>query len=197
MRLEDAFLYVVLEIDDATQSKAVSLCEEAIAGGSDIVGISMPNGGDDASLIRGIVDICRRDEALVLITNNPDLVVEYSADGLHIDDEKMETGLARAIIGPDKLVGLTSRSITEAALALEVGADYLVHEGGRDCPAAFAALLDVARVPLFAGGIEDVGMAKGIVEAGVFRLCVDLGNLDGGDVRKYVSEYARLLGRCL
>jgi hypothetical protein len=106
--------------------------------------------------------------------------------------------MARAVLGDDALVGVRTAAQDDALLALEIGADFVVYDGGRECPAVFSALKDYARVPLFAGGLAGLEDARQLVEAGVFRLAIDGACLASpGEQCSEVADYARLVGRCV
>ena len=50
---------------------------------------------------------------------------EIDADGVHIGQSDMEYSKARQILGPDKIIGMTARTVEEAMEAERVGADYI------------------------------------------------------------------------
>lgn len=54
-----------------------------------------------------------------------DLAVEIDADGVHVGQHDMEADWVRRKIGPDKILGVSARTVEEAILAEKRGADYL------------------------------------------------------------------------
>ena len=54
-----------------------------------------------------------------------ELTLEIGADGVHVGQEDLEAGRARALLGPDKILGVSAHSVEEALRAQEAGADYL------------------------------------------------------------------------
>ena len=60
-----------------------------------------------------------------VVNDNVDIAVGMDADGVHVGQSDMEAGNVRALIGPDKILGVSASSVEEALLAQERGADYL------------------------------------------------------------------------
>ena len=54
-----------------------------------------------------------------------ELALEVGADGVHVGQNDMEAGDVRAKLGEDKIVGVSARTVEQALLAQERGADYL------------------------------------------------------------------------
>ena len=47
------------------------------------------------------------------------------ADGIHVGQHDMEAGDVRALLGPDKILGVSAQTVEQAVLAEQRGADYL------------------------------------------------------------------------
>ena len=60
-----------------------------------------------------------------VVNDNVDIAVRMNADGVHVGQSDMEAGDVRAIIGPDKILGVSAQTVEQAVLAEERGADYL------------------------------------------------------------------------
>ena len=58
-------------------------------------------------------------------TFNVDIAVRMDADGVHVGQSDMEAGDVRALIGPDKILGVSAQTVEQAVLAEKRGADYL------------------------------------------------------------------------
>ena len=63
--------------------------------------------------------------ALLIINDRPDLAVLSGADGVHVGQDELAVRDARRILGPDKLVGVSTHSIEQARQAVLDGADYI------------------------------------------------------------------------
>jgi thiamine-phosphate pyrophosphorylase len=60
-----------------------------------------------------------------LINDRLDVALAVGADGVHIGQDDMPLNLARKILGPGKIVGITVHSVGEAKAAENGGADYV------------------------------------------------------------------------
>ena len=81
--------------------------------------------GELLALARAACARCREAGALLLINDRPDVAVLAGADGVHLGQEDLPVAAARAILGPDALIGLSTHSDQELDAALGSGADYL------------------------------------------------------------------------
>ena len=60
-----------------------------------------------------------------VINDNVDIAIRRNADGVHVGQNDMEAGDVRALIGPDKILGVSAQTVEQALLAEKRGADYL------------------------------------------------------------------------
>ena len=60
-----------------------------------------------------------------MVNDDVELAMEVDADGVHVGQSEMEAGRVREKLGPDKIIGVSARTVEEALLAQERGADYL------------------------------------------------------------------------
>lgn len=60
-----------------------------------------------------------------VVNDNVDIAVRMDADGVHVGQNDMEAGNVRALIGPDKILGVSAQTVEQALLAEKRGADYL------------------------------------------------------------------------
>jgi thiamine-phosphate pyrophosphorylase len=114
-------LYAIVgDVEPVTRAEAV------IAGGARVVQVRMKRApaGVILEAARRIVEKARG-RALVLVNDRPDLALLSGADGTHLGEEDLPAAEARAILGPELLVGRTARSAEEARAALAAGADHV------------------------------------------------------------------------
>lgn len=192
MRLEDALLYVVFDLAAFEAPDVLAAARNAIAEGADIIGLRPGSGGVDRSVLDGVRRICAADDAVLAVWNDLDSASE--ADCLHLDGAEPTIGEARAVMGFDRLVGVTAASLDDALLAAELGADYIVHAGGVECASVFDRMRGSGVTALYAGGYRDAAEAAEAVGNGVFRICLSIEKAE--DVRPgAIAEYARMFGR--
>jgi len=173
-------------------------CRRAVAGGADLIqwGVDdreRPEYGDELENIRAV---CREEGALLVVDGDPVLALAADVDGVHVSGADVPIGYARSVLGEGRLIGLSSRSADEAAMALDLEPDYLLHHEGTACSGVFAGLR-AGRTVLYAAGIETLEQAATLVNAGVFRLAIGWNAQSGRDVQVEMAAYSKLLGRCL
>lgn len=101
--------------------------EDAVDGGATIVQLREKR-LDAASFLaeaERFTALCRRKGALSIINDNVDIAVKTGADGVHVGQEDLAAGRARALLGPDKIIGVSAHNVEEARAAQAAGADYL------------------------------------------------------------------------
>jgi thiamine-phosphate pyrophosphorylase len=175
-RLSDARLYLVCD------ARPDAFLEAALRGGVDIVQLRL-KGVPDAEIVeagRRFHSVCSRHGALFILNDRADLVRVTGADGVHVGQDDLPVERARALVGPDRLVGLSTH--TPAQVEAAEGADYIgvgpVHETPTK-PGRRAVGLELvryaaghARVPFFAIGGIHPGNAERVIAAGTERIAV-------------------------
>src|SRR3954467_6153377 len=176
-RLHDARLYFVA--DRAGLERAL---DGALRGGADLVQLRDKTADDD-DLLRfawRAGERCAAHGALFILNDRPDLAARAGADGVHVGQDDMAVADARAIVGGDALVGLSTHSIEQAEAGARSGADYIavgpVHatptKEGRPAigvdPVRYAAE-HVRAMPWFAIGGIDPETVGAVVAVGARR----------------------------
>lgn len=182
-RLADARLYVLL-----TGSQCVTamdwLIAQAAEGGADVFQLREKNLTDRELIARGrqVRQWTRKAGALFIMNDRPDIARLVGADGVHLGQDDLPVAVARRIVGPDLLIGVSTHTIEQVRQAVRDGADYI--GVGPTFPSntkqfeAFAGLDFVREVseettlPAFAlGGITAANVAE-VVAAGATRIAV-------------------------
>ncbi|HEY3701926.1 MAG TPA: thiamine phosphate synthase, partial [Acidimicrobiales bacterium] len=71
------------------------------------------------------LEVCRDHGVPFVLNDRPDLALELGADGVHVGQEDAPPGLARRIMGPDALVGLSTHDPAQLEAADREPVDYL------------------------------------------------------------------------
>ncbi len=110
-----------------------SQVEQAILGGATIVQLREKHLTGQALLAqaKALSALCRRYAVPFLVNDDVALALAVGADGVHVGQEDMAAEQARALLGPDKIIGVSAHSVAQAVAAQHAGADYL------GCGAAF------------------------------------------------------------
>ena len=69
--------------------------------------------------------VCRDEGVPFILNDRPDLALEAGADGVHVGQDDAPPGLARRILGPDAVVGLSTHAPAELEAAAREPVDYL------------------------------------------------------------------------
>jgi thiamine-phosphate pyrophosphorylase len=69
--------------------------------------------------------VCRDHGVPFVLNDRPDLALEVDADGVHVGQDDAPASLARRILGPDRIVGLSTHRPEELDRALLEDVDYL------------------------------------------------------------------------
>ncbi|HWI96341.1 MAG TPA: thiamine phosphate synthase [Solirubrobacterales bacterium] len=184
-RLRTARLYLCCEARPHGEDPE-PLLAAALRGGVDIVQLR------EKSLPRREIELaaqtfrrlCDNHSALFIVNDDPDLARACDADGVHLGQDDMSVAEARALLGPDAIVGLSTHSKEQIAASGDAGAspDYISvgpiwetpTKQGR--PAVGLELVSHAAAsaphPFFAIGGIDSSNVSAVTEAGARRLCV-------------------------
>ena len=120
---------------------------------------------------------------VILINDRIDVMLAVGADGVHLRTDSLPTRIVRRILGPEKLIGVSTHSIEEVWRAADEGADFVTFGPVFETPSKMRygppvgveALADVCRhsgVPVFAlGGITRDRIAA-VVGAGAYGVAM-------------------------
>ena len=72
-----------------------------------------------------LLELCHRYGVKLILDDDVELAAKVGADGVHIGQSDMELAHAREILGPDKIIGVTAKTVEQAKAAEAGGADYL------------------------------------------------------------------------
>ena len=145
----------------------VSVTETLIQAGVTCVQLREKHQTDEeiVRLAQELLPVCRRYGVPLIINDRPDIAKQVGADGVHVGLSDMGIEKARAMLGPDAIIGGSAHSVAEALAAQQAGADYI------GCGAVFGsetktnvtklahselkAICEAVSIPVFAiGGIS-------------------------------------------
>jgi thiamine-phosphate pyrophosphorylase len=165
----DYSLYLVTDRGLAGPRELFDIVEAAVVGGVTVVQLR-----EKHCTTREYVDLARalRDRLApysvpLVINDRLDVVLAAEADGLHVGQQDLSCRDARRILGPDRLLGVSIHSPSEAMAAVEEGADYLAV-----CPIYDTATKADAAPPL---GLEGLAQVRDAVQLPL----VAIGGLNG------------------
>ena len=158
--------------------------EAALQGGLTLVQYrdKQSNDVDRLAIAQAMCQLCHNYGALFILNDRVDLALAVNADGVHLGQQDISIALARQILGSQRIVGRSTTSPEEMALALKEGADYIgvgpVYETPTKAGKAAAGLEYVqhavknATVPWFAiGGIDSTNI-EDVLQAGAPAIAI-------------------------
>jgi thiamine-phosphate pyrophosphorylase len=100
--------------------------DACIRGGVDIVQLREKDAEARALLQRAAIvrDVCRDHGVPFILNDRPDLALVCDADGVHVGQNDAPASLARRILGPNKVVGLSTRGGEQLRAAAREPIDY-------------------------------------------------------------------------
>ena len=76
-------------------------------------------------LAKQVKEITDAYQVPLIIDDRLDVCLAVDAAGLHIGDDELPVSVARKVLGPEKILGVTAKTVKRALEAEEAGADYL------------------------------------------------------------------------
>lgn len=129
MRLDkkDLVLYAVTDRHWLNGETLYSQVEKALKGGATFVQLREKNLQEEEFLKEAIEigKLCRAYKVPFVINDNVEIAKKAGADGVHVGQSDMEALDVRSILGEDKIIGVTAKTVEQALRAQEHGADYL------------------------------------------------------------------------
>jgi thiamine-phosphate pyrophosphorylase len=157
-----------------------------------------------AALIRMIRTAVAGLPTRVLVNDRVDIALALGADGVHLRASSLPPGRVRAMIGPDRLLGVSTHSLEEVRRAQDDGADFVVFGPVFETPSkriyglpqglgTLAQVCEIAQVPVFAIGGMTPGRVREVRGVGAHGVAVMSSILSAGDVPAAVREFLRAL----
>lgn len=123
-RLRRARLYVLVTTDLCTGKDPLAACREAVDGGADMIQLREKNmeDGEFLALATKMQEICA-DRALFLVDDRAHVSRLLGTSGVHVGQGDLPVGLARRLVGPSALIGLSTHAPEQALAGVAAGAD--------------------------------------------------------------------------
>ena len=120
-------LYAVTDSRWLNGSSLAAAVEKALAGGVTCLQLREKHLPFDEFLrtAKEIKTLCKNYHVPFIVDDNLDIALACDADGLHIGQNDMPAAKARELLGPDKILGVSTQTVEQAVIACQDGADYL------------------------------------------------------------------------
>jgi thiamine-phosphate pyrophosphorylase len=119
-------LYAIVDPLD-TGRDPVELGAALLAGGARLLQLRL-KGVPSRGLLeaaRALAPLARAAGALFIVNDRADVARAVGADGVHLGQEDLPVSAARRLLGPDRLIGVSTHDLEEARAAEAAGADYI------------------------------------------------------------------------
>jgi thiamine-phosphate pyrophosphorylase len=184
-RQVDWLLYLATDAELVGERPLVDVVAAAIRGGTRMVQYRDKKASTRSMVerARALAELCRKMGAVFLVNDRVDVALAVAADGVHVGQEDMPVALARKLLGPDKLLGVSVHSAAEIHRAEQEGADHVSLSPVFATPTkpdhqtplgleGVRALAAVSRVPVVAIGGIQLHNAAQVIAAGARGICV-------------------------
>ena len=127
MKNLDTTLYFITDSTGFTEEEFLVRVEQALKGGVTILQLREKEKStrEYIELAEKVHKIAKRYNVPLIIDDRVDVALAIDAEGVHVGVSDMPVATARKLMGEDKIVGATAKTVPWAKEACEQGADYL------------------------------------------------------------------------
>ena len=127
MKNFDSSLYFITDSTNYTEEEFLYRVEQALKGGATILQLREKEKStrEYIELAEKVHEIAQRYNVPLIIDDRVDVALAIDAEGVHVGASDMPVAVARKLMGNDKIVGATAKTVPWAKEAYEQGADYL------------------------------------------------------------------------
>jgi thiamine-phosphate pyrophosphorylase len=200
-------LYAITDTHLIPRARFAATVEAAVRGGATMIQLREKEAprAEIVRLGREILAVTRRYGALLIINDHPSVVQEIGADGVHVGREDPSIAEARALLGPQAIIGASCYGDIERAVEAEkAGADYVAFGTPFPSPTKpkrtdisveiFRQAKQSVRVPVFAIGGITLANAQQIIAAGADGIALVSGVFAQPNVEAAARALAQLFG---
>jgi len=198
-------LYAITDTHLIPRARFAETVEAAVRGGATLVQLREKDTPRDeiVRLGRAVLEVTRRYGALLIVNDHPSVAKEIGADGVHVGREDPPVAEARALLGPEVIIGASCYGDVErAVLAEQEGADYVAFGTPFPSPTKMKRTdiaLDIfqrakarVHVPVFAIGGINLSNAQQIIDTGADGIAVVSGVFGAPNVEDAARALTRL-----
>lgn len=200
MRKFDSSLYFITDSTKYNEEEFLYRVEEALKGGVTLLQLREKEKStrEYIELAQKVHALTKRYNVPLIIDDRVDVALAVDAEGVHVGASDMPVSTARRLMGEDKIVGATAKTVPWATEAYEQGADYLgvgaiypTTTKVKTVLTSVETLRDICNtvpIPVNAIGglnINNIDVLKGIPIAGV---CVVSAIMKADDPKKAAEE---------
>ena len=124
---KDLVLYAITDRHWLNGKSLISQVELALQGGATMLQIREKDLDEKSFYFEAneILTLCKNYKVPFIVNDNVELAVKINADGVHVGQSDMKAKDVRSLIGPKKILGVSTQTVEQAIEAENCGADYL------------------------------------------------------------------------
>lgn len=127
MKTFDTSLYFITDSTGFTEEEFLRRTEAALQGGVTFLQIREKDRStrEYIALAEKVHALTRKHNVPLIIDDRVDVALAMDAEGVHVGQSDMPVATARRLLGKEKIIGATAKTVPQAMEAYEQGADYL------------------------------------------------------------------------
>ena len=127
MKNFDLKLYFITDSTGFCEEEFLYRVEEALKGGATFLQLreKEKTTREYIALAKKVQKLTKKYHIPLIIDDRLDVALAVEADGVHLGQSDMPVSIARSILGEDKIIGATAKTVEQAVKAWKEGADYL------------------------------------------------------------------------
>ena len=127
MKKIDTTLYLITDSTRFSEDEFLYRVEEGIKGGATLLQLREKDKTtrEYIALAEKVHKIAKKYNVPLIIDDRIDVAMAVDAEGVHLGQSDMPVNIARKILGEDKIIGATAKTVAQAVEACENGADNL------------------------------------------------------------------------
>ena len=127
MKKLDTTMYFITDSTNLSEEEFLRRVEEACKGGVTLIQLREKDRTtrEYIALAEKVHEITTRYDIPLIIDDRVDVALAVNAEGVHVGQSDMPVKIARQLMGEEKIVGATAKTVPQAVKAYADGADYL------------------------------------------------------------------------
>lgn len=199
-------LHVLTDREWSRGRDTIEVAAAAIAGGATVIQLRDKNASTRELVKTGqaLRRLTRERGVLLIVNDRIDVALAIDADGAHVGQDDMPAPIARVLLGPERILGVSANTREEAAAAVAAGADYLgvgpiyttLAKADAGAPLGLRTLTELAAdyaLPLVAIGGISAENTREVLLAGARGIAVITAVVNADDITAAARQLSTLL----
>ncbi len=203
--LKKSRLYLILDKKVFVNKSSSGLVNKACPAGVDIIQLRDKESKREDILKDALFlhKLLLKRKVLFIVNDYPDIAKITDSDGVHLGQHDTSIGVARRILGKDKIIGVSCHNLKQAIQAQELGADYIGFGPLFPTPTKpeypaiglnpVRYLKKKIKIPVFAIGNINQDNLSAVALAGARRVAVCRAILEAENMTHAVKYFAKML----